>query len=377
MTFIADGDIFGLSAVLIGLAWIGFAIDRTWLGRKTSGAAWVIMGGVVLSNFRITPFESPVYDFVGEYLVPVAIPLLLFKADLRRIFRESGKVIITFSIAACSTVLGTVIGFYVLDLGALGPKVAGVYASGWIGGSVNFVAVSKAVEMTADEFIVALSASNVVSIMALLTLIVAPSIGIVRKFVPSRIMNGQISDDVAEVTEQKAQATQLTHTSGALALSFVICAIAHHLSVALLIEQHSILLVTVLVLVIANLFPATMNKLKGDFDLGMLVMYIFFAAMGSATNATAFVDSGLILFFFGLIILVVHLMSVFLAAKLFKFDLAEAVVGSAAAFVGPAPTAAIAMTHGWKTLVTPGILCGIFGYIIGTFIGVILTAILG
>ena len=132
-----------------------------------------------------------------------------------------------------------------------------------------------------------------------------------------------------------------------------------------------------LVLVIANLFPATMNKLKGDFDLGMLVMYIFFAAMGSATNATAFVDSGLILFFFGLIILVVHLMSVFLAAKLFKFDLAEAVVGSAAAFVGPAPTAAIAMTHGWKTLVTPGILCGIFGYIIGTFIGVILTAILG
>ena len=363
--------------MLIGLAWIGFAIDRTWLGRKTSGAAWVIMGGVVLSNFRITPFESPVYDFVGEYLVPVAIPLLLFKADLRRIFRESGKVIITFSIAACSTVLGTVIGFYVLDLGALGPKVAGVYASGWIGGSVNFVAVSKAVEMTADEFIVALSASNVVSIMALLTLIVAPSIGIVRKFVPSRIMNGQISDDVAEVTEQKAQGTQLTHTSGALALSFVICAIAHHLSVALLIEQHSILLVTVLVLVIANLFPATMNKLKGDFDLGMLVMYIFFAAMGSATNATAFVDSGLILFFFGLIILVVHLMSVFLAAKLFKFDLAEAVVGSAAAFVGPAPTAAIAMTHGWKTLVTPGILCGIFGYIIGTFIGVILTAILG
>ena len=41
MTFIAEGDIFGLSAVLIGLAWIGFAIDRTWLGRKTSGAAWV------------------------------------------------------------------------------------------------------------------------------------------------------------------------------------------------------------------------------------------------------------------------------------------------------------------------------------------------
>ena len=55
---------------------------------------------------------------------------------------------------------------------------------------------------------------------------------------------------------------------------------------------------------------------------------------------------------------------------------AEAIVASAAALVGPAPTAAIAISQGWRTLVTPGIMCGIFGYVIGTFVGVTVTAFL-
>jgi uncharacterized membrane protein len=75
-------------------------------------------------------------------------------------------------------------------------------------------------------------------------------------------------------------------------------------------------------------------------------------------------------------IIITHLVIVLLAAKLLKVDLAEAVVASAAALVGPAVTAAIATSRGWRTLVTPGIMCGIFGYVIGTFIGVSVTAIL-
>lgn len=377
MTLIAEGDIFGLGAVLFGLAWLGFAIDGSWLGKKTSGAVWVIMAGVALSNLRIIPFTSPVYDFVGEHLVPLAIPLLLFKADLRKIIKESGSVMITFVIAACGTVIGAVLGFYLLDLGAMGPKVAGVYAGGWVGGAVNFLGVSKAVELTPDEFSVALSASSVVSVMALMTLIALPSIEIIRRLVPSRIMDELHPDELMEVPEEESQTMHLTHISGALALSFVICAAAYYLSRAFSIEQYSILLVTILVLVIANIFPRTMTKLEGDFDLGMLAMYIFFAAVGSGTNATAFIESAVNLFFYGLFILVVHLTVVLLVARLFKFDLAEVIVGSAAAFVGPAPTAAIAITRGWRALVTPGIMCGIFGYMIATFVGVTLTAILG
>ena len=375
-TWIAEGDIFGLGAVLFGLAWLGFWIDTSWLGRKTSGAVWVILGGVALSNLGIIPFKSPVYDFVGAYLIPLAIPLLLFKADLRRILRESGTVMMTFIIAACGTVIGAVVGFFLIDLGEMGPKVAGVYTGGWVGGAVNFVAVSKAVEMTPDEFSVALSASNVISVMALMTLVVLPSFAVIRRFLPSEIIDVSASDETVEVTHQETKSIHLTHISGALSLSFIICAAAYTLADLLSIQQYSILLVTILVLVVANVFPRTMNKLEGDFDLGMLAMYVFFAAVGSGTDATAFIESALNLFFYGILILAVHLIVVISVARLFRFDLAETIIGSAAALVGPAPAAAIAITRGWKELVTPGIMCGIFGYMIATFVGVTVTALL-
>ena len=63
--------------------------------------------------------------------------------------------------------------------------------------------------------------------------------------------------------------------------------------------------------------------------------------------------------------------------RLLKIQLDEAIVASGAALVGPAVTAAIATSKGWRHLVTPGIMCGIFGYVIATFIGVSITAMLG
>jgi uncharacterized membrane protein len=77
-----------------------------------------------------------------------------------------------------------------------------------------------------------------------------------------------------------------------------------------------------------------------------------------------------------MIIILVHLTIVLVGAKLLKIQLDEAIVASGAALVGPAVTAAIATSKGWKHLVTPGIMCGIFGYVIATFIGVSITALL-
>jgi uncharacterized membrane protein len=81
-------------------------------------------------------------------------------------------------------------------------------------------------------------------------------------------------------------------------------------------------------------------------------------------------------FFYGMFIIVLHIIIVLGAAKLMKVDLAEAVVASGAALVGPAVTAAIAVSQGWRSLVTPAIMTGVFGYVIGTFIGVALAAFL-
>ena len=108
---ISPDNIFAISATILGLAWIGFWIDTSSLGKKTSGVMWVLLTGMLLSNVGIAPLKSPIYEFVGSNLVPLAIPLLLFKADLRDIFRKSGKVMIAFLVAAFGTVVGVLIGF--------------------------------------------------------------------------------------------------------------------------------------------------------------------------------------------------------------------------------------------------------------------------
>jgi uncharacterized membrane protein len=373
---IPNDNIFALGAVLFGVAWLAFWIDTHPIGKKTSGVIWALGIAMLLSNTGIIPFSSPAYDFVGGTLVPLAIPLLLLKGDLRRIFRESGWVMISFGIASAATVAGAVIGFFLMDLGEIGPKVAGVYTGGWIGGAVNFLAVSQAVEMTPQEFSVAISASSVVSITALMLLIAMPSIKLITRFVPTTF---ETSPALAEIEQgsKGAPGLRLTHISGALALSFIICALAQALAAWLDMNQYSILFITVLTIVVANTFPRAMDALEGEFEMGMLLMYLFFVAVGAGTDAISFIASAFHLFVYGMLIIFIHLALVLLSARLLKIDLAEAIVASAAALVGPAVTAAIATSKGWKHLVTPGIMCGVFGYVIGTFIGVTVTAMLG
>lgn len=376
MAIIEADNITALAAVIFGVAWLGFWVDTKDIGKKISGVVWVLTAGMALSNFHIIPSASPVYDFVGGNLIPLAIPLLLFKANLRRIFSESGKVMLVFIVASMATVIGAVLGFYLMDLGDIGPKVAGVYTGGYVGGAVNFLAVSQAVEMTSEEFSVAIGASSQVSNLALLMLIALPSIPFIIRFIPSAIIADTLEHQKLEEDAREYESFRLHHVSAAIAVSFAICACSSVIGKFFSIEQYNILIITVLTIALANLFPRILANLEGDFDIGMLLMYLFFAVVGAGTDATIFLSSALHLFIYGMFIIFIHLSIVLIFARIFRIDLADAIVASGAALVGPAVTAAIAISRGWRDLVTPGIMCGIFGYAIATFIGVAVTKLL-
>jgi uncharacterized membrane protein len=369
MPHIPADNLTALGAVIFGLAWLGFWADRHPVARKVSGVPWVIATGLLLSNTGVIPLESPAYDFVGQYLLPLGIPFLLFKANLRTVFTQGGWVLTTFLVASIGICIGAVSGYYLFELGEAGAKVAGTYAGAFIGGVVNFVAISQAVEMTPTQFSVALSASAPASIIGLLILVTLPSVPFVRRHIPSKIIDQADQPDITPSAEEFPR-FRLDHVAAAIAISLAICALSNFICDRLGIGTYNLFVITIITVVLANVAPRQFVRLEGDFSLGMLCMYAFFAMIGAGTDALGFIQSAPILFVYCTFMLVVHFIVLLVVARIFRFDLAEVIIGSGAAIVGPAASAGIAMAKGWKTLITPGITVGMLGYVIANFIGI-------
>ena len=372
----ADND-FGLIAAFLSTAAFGFWSEGTKLGKLLSGVILAVGAGALLSNLRVIPFASPVHDLVWTYAVPLAIPLLLFKADLRRILLEAGPLLLAFAIAALGTVAGVVAGFYLIDLGPLGPKIAATLGASWIGGSMNFAAVSQTLELDDGTTLGAMAASdNVAGTLFLTLLVLLPGATLIRRFFPSHVMDeAPAEDETIEAEERKH--FHIADLATALALSALCCFVGYGIASLAGIPQFGVLFVTVAALLFANLFPGAMHRLNGDFDLGMYFMYIFFAVVGAGADVVLMVRTALPIFAFTGIMAAVHLAFVLGGAKLFRIDLAEALIASNACALGPATAAAQAASRRWRTLVTPAVMLGILGYAGANFIGVALAKFLG
>lgn len=337
-----------------------------------------MMLAIAFSNLRIIPMSAPSYDIIFTYLVPVAIPLLLFKANLRRIISETGGMLLAFLFGTIGTLLGVALGFYFLPLGEWAPQISGAMAATYIGGSMNFVAVGNMLEIEETVMAAGIAADNVAGTTYLVILSVIPTIALVRRWLPSEIADRTESAIAGKVSGFTDGATiNLSHMAFGLSLSLLICALGTLIAEWLGIRNYAILFITAITVLIANVFHNQMEKLTGHLEVGMLLMYVFFVVIGCAADIRAMIDSALWVFLLAVIILVCHAATILLGARLFKLDLAEVMIASNACAMGPSTAAAQAASKGWLELVTPGVLCGTLGYVIASFLGVFLAGLLG
>ena len=382
MPYINGNDVLALTAIVVFLVWLGFLADASRIGRAMPGVVWILIGGALLSNLHVTPYSSTVCDFIGQYVVSAAIPLLMLKSDLKRVFIESGRVMIGFGAACVGIVAGVLVGYYVLAPWHVGAKVAGFYAGAFIGGTISMIAVGNAVQMTPAEIAAATGASMIPSVLGLMALVAIPNLAIVRRHLPSRLKDDGMQAKGGTQTASEVPQFRLTHITGALALTFGICALArtieHQVAVIVGHDQshYNILYVTAITVVVANVFPRQLHKLRGEFELGMIFMYMFFAMIGLGTNVTAFLNNAVSLFFYVIILLAVGIVVTLLLCRLLRLDLSEAVTGLGAAIVGPAATVAVVAGKGWHSMVSPAVMTGIFCHIIGNFAGIMLATLL-
>ena len=363
---------FALWAILIGLAGFGFWCERYPWGRKYSGVMLLMTAAIVLANLKIIPTSAPAYDVVWDYLVPIAIPLLLFQADLKRIVRESGPTLVAFVIGSAAVVAGVMIGVVLLDLGPDEPELAGIFTGTYIGGSLNFASVAEASGMRDGSMLAAaVAADNVATNLHFLLIILLPGVAWMANKYPTHHMdNAETVVDEYTTRVHRIADLDIAGLLAALALAFLLAAIGKFMAELAGKSQFAILVTTALTLTVATFFPRQIQKLSGHTEAGNVLMFIFLASIGATADIWQLVEIGPVLFIFATIIIVVHLAILFGVGKLMNLDLAELAMASAVCIGGPSSAAAIASAKGWRDLLIPGVLAGSLGYAIGSFIGI-------
>ena len=378
-SFISSEQGFGVAAVVLALVGLGFWFDQSRFGRIFPGVLIVLLGGIALVNLYALPRHSPVYSSVGQYIVPLSIPLILFKANLRRILKQMGPMLVCFAIAAFATLLGATVAFFTIDLGTvLTPykdDLTGIYAATYIGGSMNFVAVAKTLGFDNPTLYAAALAADVAAGVIFLFIIVAlPSWAFIQRFFV--IGSHEQTPAEAKVAKSRPSHGAPFDITLSLALAAAICAGGMGLATTLGVPKMDILIITALTVALATMFPALMGRWHYDSLLGTVGFYAFFAIIGIETNIPELlgVDVGILLF--AMVILAVHLVVVLAAAKLFKLDLARVLVTSNACVLGPATAAVMASSLHWPKLIEAAIMCGVLGYAMASFLGISLAQVL-
>lgn len=385
---------FAVAGALFAIALFGFWAEKKPWGKMVTGAVWAILGAILASNLGIIPKQAPAYSFVFKYLVPALIPLFLMHANVRRIIGESGRVGLAFILACIGTALGAIVAAQFIDLGAREADLAGIFTATYTGGSVNYAAVIQSTGFDDANIISAATAvDNLMSAIFLAAIAIMPA--------SMWLMNQYAVRSHAEDTEAKSTVEEKSVSGFSLAASitFALAIVAMADGLVLWLNQSSefnygslrYVFITVFAVIPATLFPTQMKKLHGGQSLGLVLAFVFFAAIAAGADVAKLFGSAPILLAFVIILLLVHGLVVFVGGALISriaikvtgnkesgmaLSLPELIIASNAAILGATTAPALAMARGWPALVTPGVLVGVAGYIVGTPLGLAIATML-
>ncbi|MCR8923716.1 DUF819 family protein [Dasania sp. GY-MA-18] len=376
MSLISAENAMAVMAALFVIAGLGFVAEKTRVGAQLTGAVIAIVTAIAAANLNIIPHSSPAYDFVFSYFVPILIPLFLFKADLKRLMFETTRTTMAFLLASVGTVAGVTLAALSLDLtslGALAPlameqreaAVAGLFASTYIGGSVNYAALGEVTGLSQDAsfFSAATAADNLFSAVYLGLLALLPG----WRWLAQKYQPHDHSFKVDEL-EDKQPITAMSLVL-ALAAAMVIVAVGDAVLAYIGGSGWRYIVITVLSLVLATLAPALVERMAGSFELGVGLSFVFFAAIAAGADVVAMVQVAPLLIALVLILLSMHFVVTFTLGRWLGLSMPELITASNAAILGATTAPALAAAKGWNNLITPGILVGVFGYALGTFVG--------
>lgn len=395
---IADNT-WALVAIIASIAAIAIYLEqKTRIGSKLTGCVMALMGAMLLSNIGVIPLEAAAYDFVWDYIVPLSIPMLLFHADIKKIGRESGRLLIIYLISGIGTIAGAIVAYHLLkdtfaNLGLVLPMMIGTYT----GGSVNLIAMADAYEVSGELVSSSVVADNLLMALYFFALIAAAGSRFFLKKFRHPIINdlagsGADREGPGAAAFWKPKQVSLKDIAFCLALSLAIVAVSENLSnvlgakiptsnfgLSLLngLLGNQYFLITTISTLMATLFPKQVGNIPGAQEIGTYLIHMFFAVIGVPASIYMIVTKAPLLLLFCAIIVLTNMLFSFVFGKLLGFGLEEVIIASNANIGGPTTAAAMATAKGWNALIVPAILVGTLGYVLGNYYGIFAGTLIG
>lgn len=395
-SLISSEDTLYLWAAVMAITAVAITIEQKWKwGAKVSSCLMCILGGMVLANLNIIPFTSPVYDSIGGVVLLLSIPLLLFKSDIRKIYKSSGSMFLIFNVCAvASFVMSMTIPFIFPNVEDIN-KFTAMYSAAAVGGQVNAVAITEIFNVPENM----LSGLGLVGNFTVAMIVFFFGQFCRMKFFRTKFTHPYIDEHEKEVSEGgstgeteaaqfwKRKEISLKDIVQAMAATFIIvsvsqliCNVVNASSAGFIVKQlfgSVFLVMTLLTTLLATFLPKIIGNIQGADELGNIMLLMWFTTLGCSADLIQIIKyGGLIICTFTIVFLGMCFL-VFLVGKFTKFHLEEMMIGIIAAIGGPATAAALSISMGWKKMIVPGILVGLYGYIIGNYIGVLVGNIFG
>lgn len=383
-SFISPNDHWVLWTVLIATAALSILLEqKNKIAAKLTGPVLALIFGMLMSNLGFIPTQAPTYDIVWDYVVPLAIPLLLMKMNIRKIIKETGRMFGAFHLSALGTVVGGFVAvFFLRNLIAEVAKIGGIMTASYIGGGVNFVAMVSTFKPPESLVNATIVADNGVMALYFLILLALPTSRLVRKIFPLSSVSKRFYDEDSREGAKafwKPKSISLLDIALSLGLAFIIATISVKVSsyfgssampaIIKSILGQKYLVLTTFSIALPFFFPKFSEKITGSEEIGTFLIYIFFVLIGVPASFKTVIMKSPLLLLFCTIMLLMNFLVTFGLGKLFRFELEELILVAAATSGGPMNAAAISISKGWRALIFPSFLVGIWGYVIGNYIG--------
>ena len=403
-------DTWGLMGVMCVSVALAIWLEQKYQwASKVSGAIIALILAMFMANVGIIPVKSVLYDdIVWGFVVPMGIPLLLLQCNIKKIWKDAGRMLTIFLIGAVGTVVGAFLAYFLLR-GPFGDaqglaKVAAMMTGSYIGGSVNFTALANAFHaggLTASATV----ADNL--LMACYFFVLIAFAGM--RFFRSRFAHPHINEvekgsagrenaktqaaafwsrkdiSLKDVAMNIAFAVVVVWVSNLIAglfSPFAVDGVVNNFQEGLLDFVGKFLgsqyvWITTLSVIAATFFSGTVEKLHGSQEIGTYFIYLFLFVIGAPASIVTVVTEAPLLLVLTAIMVAVNMLFCFTAAKLLHFDLEDAIIASNANIGGPTTAAGMAVSQGWGRLVGPAMLVGTLGYVLGNYAGTVVGIVLG